>query len=1134
MLHLTVADRVEPLAARLAAVLQDVPADPMVPEWIATPGGGMRSWLWLELARHLGASAPDLDDGIIANVTAAFPGTLRTTVLQAASDTDVDPWTVDRLVWNVLDLLGDRPGAEPSDVIRERFGTEPVDYGRARRIADLFDRYHLHRPDLIRRWADGHDVDAAGAELDVHARWQPRLWRLLRERIDVPSPPEALPIALQRLRSGDFELDLPERLSVFGLPSLPGGPGFIDLADAVAAHRDVHLFLLDPSPAVSDAIRARIRRAPAAGPRRRADDQGDELVDHPLLRSWGRLPRETTVLLTDAEARGFPRPDVLTSDMGTPTTLLQQIQADLRAGHRPDGTFRPQATDQSVQFHTAYGRSRQVDIARDSVLHALRDDPTLTEDDVLVLCPALDQFESIIPSGFGPSTDGYHPRPDGSARPPSLRYRIADRSIGRQNPVLDGFSALLRRLPGRLDLLTVQGLLAEPSIRARFDLGDEALGRIADWADEAVVRWGLDPQHRGAFGVAETVAANSWISASDRVLLGATVPDDDLAMTVGDLPAIGTDGDDVEIAGQLAEFLERLRVLTDRIGTSRHLLDWLDLFGGAVDDLLAPVDGEVRDLELVRRVLREIRDDADATPAAETVLLTFADVKRLLDERLAAAPSRPPFFRGGVTITSPDSLRSIPFRIVVLLGMDQRAFGVPATDGDDLVAAVPLLGDREPRSDRRQAILDAVLAAGDRLIVIRDGTDLRTNQAVPAAVVVTELQDVVRKTIDGGASASIEIHHPRHGFDERCFLPGALGDGPWGFDPRDRDAARARRDRVDTPAPFLDQALEPVEETDTVELGDLIRAVQDPVGHFLRARLGVRLPDEIETPITHLPVALEGLDRWSAGQRLLDALRSGHDADAWLRIEKRRGILPEGRIGAAAEGKLREAVDSVMEAARKLDLSMIHGDTVPIDVTFDGGVRLIGSVSQDFDGAIAGPLRIGVGRIKASYRLAAWIDLMALVVADPDRAWQAAVINYDHTNEVVQQVCLQPVGESPSERAQQASMVLDQLVDLMRRARCEPLPLFPEFSAALHANLAGDGQLDRDTWRSFRVPGDGDRPITRLVFGSLTVDELRTIEPADGDPFEGSSRAEGWAQHLWNLYDRSVTDTIPTPAGADQ
>ena len=150
MLHLYSADQVGPLAATLGHVLAEPPPDPMTPDWVAVPSMGMRRWLALELARSLGASTPGSGDGIAANIEFTFPGTLRQSVLDAGRDEEtLDPWEVEQLVWTVLDVLH----ARRSDSRLGPLTTLPAGatwYGRARRLADLFDRYAVRRPGLVR------------------------------------------------------------------------------------------------------------------------------------------------------------------------------------------------------------------------------------------------------------------------------------------------------------------------------------------------------------------------------------------------------------------------------------------------------------------------------------------------------------------------------------------------------------------------------------------------------------------------------------------------------------------------------------------------------------------------------------------------------------------------------------------------------------------------------------------------------------------------------------------------------------------------------------------------------------------------------------------------------------------------
>ncbi len=191
MLHVVAADRARPLAAYLAGVLAEAPDDPLSPEWVAVPSAGMGRWLALELAHHLGAGA-GRSDGVAANIEFRFPGSLRERVLAAGrtAGTD-DPWQLERLVWCILEVVDAR-----SDDPQLTFLAHPPPgasrFGLARRVADLFDRYHLHRPDMIRAWAAERPVDGTATRLAGHLRWQPHLWRLCRQRLGVPSPAERL------------------------------------------------------------------------------------------------------------------------------------------------------------------------------------------------------------------------------------------------------------------------------------------------------------------------------------------------------------------------------------------------------------------------------------------------------------------------------------------------------------------------------------------------------------------------------------------------------------------------------------------------------------------------------------------------------------------------------------------------------------------------------------------------------------------------------------------------------------------------------------------------------------------------------------------------------------------------------
>ncbi len=233
MLHVHRAERADGLVDALAALLAQPLEDPFAPEVIAVPTRGMERWLTQRLSTGLGVT-PGRADGVCANVDFPSPRRLADEAVAVASgiEPDADAWLPERLVWALLEVV-DGALQEPwLQSLAAHLGAtldtaDPSRQARrfasVRHIAELFDRYALQRPSMIRAWAAGKDVDATGARLPQDARWQAELWRRLRARAGQPDPAERIESACARLREEPGLVELPDRLSVFGLTRLPAG-----------------------------------------------------------------------------------------------------------------------------------------------------------------------------------------------------------------------------------------------------------------------------------------------------------------------------------------------------------------------------------------------------------------------------------------------------------------------------------------------------------------------------------------------------------------------------------------------------------------------------------------------------------------------------------------------------------------------------------------------------------------------------------------------------------------------------------------------------------------------------------------------------------------------------------------------
>ena len=294
-------------------------------------------------------------------------------------------------------------------------------------------------------------------------------------------------------------------------------------------------------------------------------------------------------------------------------------------------------------------------------------------------------------------------------------------------------------------------------------------------------------------------------------------------------------------------------------------------------------------------------------------------------------------------------MRSVPHRVVCLLGLDDGVFPRQTIrDGDDVLARDPWVGERDPRSEDRQLLLDAICAAGEHLVITYTGADERTGAAGPA-----------------GRAARRAARRPRPDRDRRRRTPGARRrhDPPpaAALRPAQLRPGRSRGDgrsastrsvtpapslppgRGAEPAPFLPGPLPPA-AADDVALEDLLRLLAHPARGFLRQRLQVAATRAEDEPADALPVELDALEQWAVGDRLLAERLAGLDAG---RVHRARAA-PRRRCRPARSARRRCArvgrrVDGC--CVRPSANALAEPEPYDVDVALGDGTRLSGTVT---------------------------------------------------------------------------------------------------------------------------------------------------------------------------------------------
>lgn len=1135
MLHVHRSERADALADALTQILVVPLGDPFAAEIVAVPTRGMERWLTQRFSTRLGSSA-GRTDGICANVAFPFPRALIGDALAAATgiEPEADPWIPERLVWPLLRVvdgcldeawLGSlashlRGGRSEEQEVR-RFAT-------VRHLAGLFDHYALRRPEMIDAWTRGEDSDGNGRPLPEDGEWQAELWRRLRDAVGRPSPAERLGPACRRLADEPTVVDLPDRLALFCLTRLPGS--YLRVLHALAGSRDVHLFVLHPSAALWE-------RVAAATPHmtRRRDDATATLAGNRLLASWGQDARELQLVLAEGGDYADEHHPITTPD----TTLLERIQTAIHLDSVPPGPPLPnrrderpllRSDDDSVQVHACHGRARQVEVVRDVILHLLERDPTLEPRDVIIMCPDVETVAPLIQAAFGAGrgTDAEDPDPPpgpASPRLPDLRVRLADRSLRQTNPVLGVVSLLLELADDRITASQLLGLADREPVRRRFRFDDDDVSRMEEWVVDSGIRWGLDERHRAPFKL-DVVASNTWEAGLDRILLGVAMTEQDLRLVGGVLPLDDVESGAIDLAGRMAEFVARVRRGVDGLSRAQTIAAWTDAIATAADMLTATGERDAWQRAELGRILDAVRGEADAD-AGDAPVLELADVRALLADRLRGRPTRANFRTGHLTVCTLVPMRSVPHRVVCILGLDDGEFPRKAPrDGDDLLLIDPHVGDRDPRAEDRQMLLDALLAATDRLIITYTGNDERTNLERPPAVPVAELLDVVDRTVRTGPGPDagppreqILTRHPLQPFDPRNFRAGELlPDVPWSFDDVALGGARALTAPRHSTPPFLATSLPPL-RAEPLELADVIRFVEHPCRAFLRTRLGISVRESLDEVQDGLPVELGGLELWAVGQRLLDGVLAGVGLEECARAELARGSLPPAMLAAPVLDRLTPVISALVEAARR-DGGSGPASSIDINLRLTDGRTLAGTVASVHGDTIR---RASYSRVRPRDRLAAWVRLLALTVARPGEAYRSAVIGRarqgaSHAETTVARI---PPLDAAEARAQ-----LEVIVDLYDRGMQEVLPLTCQASAA-YADAAGRGDdpvaAAVGVWETtFGYDKEDREPEHLLVHGRpLAFAELATESPRADEagptwPESEDTRFGRYARRLWD------------------
>ncbi|MGQ0285642.1 exodeoxyribonuclease V subunit gamma [Pasteurellaceae bacterium 22721_9_1] len=900
------------------------------PETILVQSPGMAQWLQLKLAEKNGIAANFRFPMPASFIWQQYVDNLPNVLEQAQFSKEAMAWRLMRLIQRsdfqpILHYLHCSKQSEQQKL-----------YQLACKIADLFDQYLVYRPNWILAWEQGNDNEILAEIIAQHPQadekfnaqiwqdiqWQGQLWRALLQDISGENQLNVIQhranLHTQYISLPQYH-NLPKRLFIFGISALP--KTYLETFEAISQHCDVHLFFNNPSEyywgdIIDDKFAQQLRlkqltdyKTQAAKPlftetQLQDFSQGAQeltaenehlLVGHPLLASWGKLGRDFFYLLSQLDTV-----EIQSNRQWQQDGLLSQLKHHiLQLKPSEKGALHFDEMDKSISFNACHSPMREVEVLHDYLLQCFQESPDLTPKDIVVMVSDIDRYAPYIQAVFGRYQQKIWSQQHQEYRYDHryIPFSISDEKLSESEILLATFLNFLRLKESQFSAENVLELLDIPSIRTCFDLDLSDLEYVRHWVEQSGIRFGLNKSEQ------EETNYNSWQAGLERMLLGFAMREENGIWQEEHLGFDASYGLKSRLTGALSEFIEKLMDWHQKLQAPHCIEKWQQYLTALLTDFFAVEDKTADIFRYIQDGIQQITDllqQLHFDQPIEADVLADALTTQLNDNKYSLK-----FLVGRVSFCTLLPMRAIPFKVVCLLGMNERDYPRQQTPNSfDLMQYHHQKGDRSRRDDDRYLFLEALLSADERLYISYVGQSIIDNSLLEPSVLVNQLLDYLYDNLDAlpstqhkGQKALVNYHAMT------AFSPKNFSENHRTFAYEWEKVANSNQSPVD-------DFIQPIEEKNIseevieIQLDQLIKFVQNPIKFFFEQQLGAYFRCEDEEISDTENFTLQGLDLYQIRQALLQE----ENIDEVFAQLKLKGTLPRGEFAQVYIEKVRSEI----------------------------------------------------------------------------------------------------------------------------------------------------------------------------------------------------------------------------------
>ncbi len=447
-------------------------------------------------------------------------------------------------------------------------------------------------------------------------------------------------------------------------------------------------------------------------------EMDDELVENPLLKSWGKPGREVLKLYSDLEDDAIHfdvafSDEWLDSEQERSDHMLHLIQDAILFRASGDQEITEQQQLDSLQVIKAPSIEREVEAVYHDILFQLGQNAKWQPADIAVLVTDITRYRFVIEQVFSELN-----RQTGA----DLPFTLIDVSVNTE-------SHYSRAVIGLMALIT----------------GGFKRGEFFEWLRNPCVMFGL--------GISE-LEWDQWLQAVDQ--LGIFAGFDQLyeGQTWGHLFTwkqglqrlhrfLANDeedhsGLDAESIGKLSVLLNYLHQQQLQWQHNQSVIDWVMMLSSVFEHLLSVPDDLPNELHVQMSLMQSLQR---LTQQVSGLRLSFDDMYQFIEAELQGLSASGGYYAtAGVVCAALQSMRPIPFKATYVLGLDGHTFpGQLRHETLDLTARSRRIGDINGIENKQYLFLETLMCSRDKLWLSYVGEDLKKNETVEPSSVIVEL-----------------------------------------------------------------------------------------------------------------------------------------------------------------------------------------------------------------------------------------------------------------------------------------------------------------------------------------------------------------------------------------------------------